>query len=428
MAPGPTPVPPEVLAAGARPSSTTAARTSAPSCCARWDGCRRLQTPNDVLLFTASGSAAFESAVVNLLAGRTRPRGHGGRVGERWAALARAYDVDVHELRYGWGRRLAPRTFAPDSKRPARAPCSSFTRRPPPASSATSRRSRRSRTTQARSSSSTRCRASGRAARDRRVGTRRRRRRVSEGAHDPARPLRRHGLDCGLGALARRLAPAVLPRLGADARVARDRLDPFTPAVTIVAGLDVALGLLLEEGLEAAFARHAALGRACREGAKAMGLELFSPDEDRSAIVTAILTPNGVDARDLVLALRDRFGITVAGGHGSSARRCSGSGTSATTTCSISPSCSRPSSCFWSSGADVERGAAVARALEAYRETARVWSHAPSVLVREPIAAPDSSLCTAGSMSSRIVTLSSPRSSASSTRSWCARPLLSMRT
>ena len=47
-----------------------------------------------------------------------------------------------------------------------------------------------------------------------------------------------------------------------------------------------------------------------------MGLELFSPDEERSAIVTAILTPEGVDAKELVLALRDRFGITVAGGHG----------------------------------------------------------------------------------------------------------------
>ena len=37
--------------------------------------------------------------------------------------------------------------------------------------------------------------------------------------------------------------------------------------------------------------------------AKAMGLELFSPDEERSAVVTAILTPEGVDARELVLAL-----------------------------------------------------------------------------------------------------------------------------
>ena len=47
-----------------------------------------------------------------------------------------------------------------------------------------------------------------------------------------------------------------------------------------------------------------------------MGLELFSPDEDRSAVVTAILTPEEIDAQELRLTLRDRFGITVAGGHG----------------------------------------------------------------------------------------------------------------
>ena len=51
--------------------------------------------------------------------------------------------------------------------------------------------------------------------------------------------------------------------------------------MSLVAGLDVALGLMLDEGLEAAFERHVRLGRACRAGVKAMGLELFSPDEDR---------------------------------------------------------------------------------------------------------------------------------------------------
>ena len=113
---------------------------------------------------------------------------------------------------------------------------------------------------------------------------------------------------------------ATLPRFYLDWKSMQDALatgsTPFTPAVTIVSALDVALGMLLESGLDEAFVRHAALGRACREGAKAMGLELFSPDEERSAVVTAIYTPDGVDARELVLALRDRFGITVAGGVG----------------------------------------------------------------------------------------------------------------
>jgi aspartate aminotransferase-like enzyme len=84
-----------------------------------------------------------------------------------------------------------------------------------------------------------------------------------------------------------------------------------------VCGLDVALGLIAEEGLDAVFERHVRLGRAARAGVKALGLELFSPDEDRSAVVTAVRAPEGVDATELVRSLRDRFGITIANGQGS---------------------------------------------------------------------------------------------------------------
>ncbi len=80
--------------------------------------------------------------------------------------------------------------------------------------------------------------------------------------------------------------------------------------------LNTSLELVLAEGLENVFARHVALGRACRAGAKAMGLELYSPDDDSAAVLTGILTPPGIDAVELRLALRDRYGITVAGGHG----------------------------------------------------------------------------------------------------------------
>jgi aspartate aminotransferase-like enzyme len=148
---------------------------------------------------------------------------------------------------------------------------------------------------------------------------------------------------------------------------------PFTPAVTVVASLDAALGLLIEEGLDAAYARHAALGRACREGAKAMGLELFSPDEERSAVVTAILTPDGIDAKALVLELRDRFGITVAGAHGELGTRMFRIGhigyydvldiTTALTAIEL---------LLVERGASIEPGVATARALEAYHDAARV--------------------------------------------------------
>jgi aspartate aminotransferase-like enzyme len=96
---------------------------------------------------------------------------------------------------------------------------------------------------------------------------------------------------------------------------AQDALDAaFTPAVSLIRSLDVALGLLLEQGLEAAFERHVRLGRAARAGAKAMGLELFSPDDDTAAVVTAIRAPEGVDADELLRRLRDRHGVTLAPG------------------------------------------------------------------------------------------------------------------
>jgi serine---pyruvate transaminase len=117
-----------------------------------------------------------------------------------------------------------------------------------------------------------------------------------------------------------RVAAATSPRFYFDwerTRAAQEKLDSaFTPAVSLVVALDVALGLLLERGLEAAFERHRRLGRACRAGIRAMGLELFSPDEDRSAVVTAARVPDGVDGSELTLALRERHGVTIAGGQG----------------------------------------------------------------------------------------------------------------
>src|SRR3972149_4671435 len=105
MAPGPPPVPPEVLAAGALPVPHHR-RPDFRAVMSRTLG--RLQevcrTQNDILLFTASGSAAFESAVVNLLSPGERVLAvMAGEFGERWAALARAYGAEVHALRYAWG-------------------------------------------------------------------------------------------------------------------------------------------------------------------------------------------------------------------------------------------------------------------------------------------------------------------------------------
>jgi aspartate aminotransferase-like enzyme len=157
-------------------------------------------------------------------------------------------------------------------------------------------------------------------------------------------------------------------------RAAQAKLDAaFTPPVSLVAGLDVALGLLLEEGLDAAFDRHVRLGRACRAGAKAMGLELFSPDEDRSAVVTAVRMPEGLSSDDLVKGLRDRFGMTIANGQGDLKGKIFRLGHIGWfDVFDITTQLAAVELILAELGAEIERGVAVTAALEAYEHVAPV--------------------------------------------------------
>src|SRR5438067_6603681 len=105
MTPGPTPVPPEVLAAMAAPVVHHRGpdfRVVYERCLGRLrDVCR---TESDVLLLTASGTAAMESAVSNLCSPGDRVVVvSSGYFGERWSAIARAFGCAVEELRYAWG-------------------------------------------------------------------------------------------------------------------------------------------------------------------------------------------------------------------------------------------------------------------------------------------------------------------------------------
>ena len=162
-------------------------------------------------------------------------------------------------------------------------------------------------------------------------------------------------------------ASASLPRYSLD----WTRVASFgsTPAVSLVRGLDAALGMLLDEGLEAVFDRHVRLGRAARAGAKAIGLELFSPDEDRSAVVTAIRIPAGIDGKETVRVMRDRSGVTVAGGQGELAGRIVRIGHIGHIGFSdVVAALEALELALAQAGADVERGAVPGAALEAYGE------------------------------------------------------------
>lgn len=91
---------------------------------------------------------------------------------------------------------------------------------------------------------------------------------------------------------------------------------PWTPAVSLFYGLDAALDMILAEGLINVFQRHARMTQAVRAGARALGLKLLADDSVASHTVTAILPGMGVKAGDLSKILQRELGVTFAGGQG----------------------------------------------------------------------------------------------------------------
>ncbi len=373
LTPGPTPVPPEVLAALAQPvihHRERDYREIYERCLARLREVYR--TEHDVLMFTTSGTGAFESAVANLTSPGDRQLVlSAGNFGERWAGMVQAFGADLVHVRLDWGE-----TPEPEDLRSALEEAGDV---------------RVVYLTHSETSTGVVCDVQALTAVAKEAGALV----VVDGVSSlGAVPLETDawGIDvvvsgsqkalmCPPGVAFATVSPAAreaasqatATRYVLDwerTRKAQAKLDaPFTPAISIVRALDVALGLLLEEGLEAAFDRHARLGRACREGAKAMGLELFSPDEERSAVVTAIRTPDGVDATEIVAALRDRFGITIANGQADLKGKIFRIGHIGWfDVFDITTALAAVELALADAGAEIERGVAVTRALEAWAE------------------------------------------------------------
>jgi aspartate aminotransferase-like enzyme len=373
MTPGPTPAPPEVLAAIAQPVIHHRGpdfKKLYAECLGRLRDVFR--TEAEVLIFGGSGTGAMESAVANLCSPRERVLVvSAGYFGERWAALATAYGAEADHLRYAWGEIPSPDEVADRLReRPATAVYLTH------------------------SETSTGVVSDllpfASAARDSGALSV-----VDAISSLGAVPLEMDawGIDVvASGAQKALMTPPGLALVSASSAAwgARERassprfyfdwertrkgqatLDaPVTPPVSLVAGLNVALGMLLDEGLEGAFERHVRLGRACREGLKAMGLELFSPDDDSSAVVTAVRAPEGIDSDELVLLLRDRHGITLAPGQGELKGKIFRIGhIGYYDVFDITTALAAVELALVELGGDVERGVAVTRALEAFEHT-----------------------------------------------------------
>ena len=372
--PGPTPVPPQVLEAMSRPiihHRSSDFRSILERTLGRLKEVYR--TSGDVLLYTSSGTGGMESAVSNL----TGPGDRvvvvsAGHFGERWGEMAENFGCAVDRVDYDWGEAPAAEDLAARLGELGGAKVVFLTH---------------SETSTGVVADVQALAAAAKGAGALVV--------VDAVSSLGAVPLETDvwGLDAVVsGSQKALMTPPGLATVSVSAdgwsavqarassryyfdweqtKERQDQFDPaFTPAVSIVVGLDVALGLLLDEGLEQAFERHARLGRACREGVKAMGLELFSPDDDRSAVVTAVVAPDDVDSSELVQTLRDRLGIVLAPGQGPLKGRIFRIGhIGYYDIFDITTALAGVELVLTEAGADIERGVAVTRAMEAFEHT-----------------------------------------------------------
>jgi serine---pyruvate transaminase len=323
MTAGPTPLPPQVSQVMAEPITYHRAPAFVDVYAAALERLRDVfQTSNQVLSFASSGTGAMESAVANLVGpGDPVAVASAGKFGERWLELCQAYGGEAAHLDVEWGEAIAPDRLQATIAEMAQPPKAVFV-------------------TQSETS----------------TGVVHDVRALTEVAHQHDAvivvdavsglgavdlPQDEWGVDVvvsgsqkslmcppGLGfasanARALELAAQVPGRRyyfdwarTADGQAQDPPNSAFTPAVTLWRALDVALGLILEEGLPQVFERHSLLARAARAGIEALGLERFGPDDDGANVVTAAVMPDSIDGAAVPKTMRDRYGVTAAGGQG----------------------------------------------------------------------------------------------------------------
>ena len=113
-------------------------------------------------------------------------------------------------------------------------------------------------------------------------------------------------------------AAATMPRFYFDVAQYRHYLEigqpPYTPALSLIFALDLALEKILAEGIQNLYERHARIARMTREGVKSLGLTIFPNESVASDTVTAVRVPEGVDVRKLVATMREEHNVVLAAG------------------------------------------------------------------------------------------------------------------
>jgi len=318
FSPGPTMLPPEVLLKMAEPIIHHREPEFEKIFAEVREGLKYLfQTENEVLIFTSSGTGAMEGAVSNILSrGDKALVIRGGKFGERWGEICKAYGIEFIPIDVEWGKAVDPDRMEKALK---------------------SDPSIRAVYTQA-SETSTGVRHPIREM----AGIVKRYENAvmvvdaitGIGVFDI--PMDEWGIDVlvsgsqkalmlppGLSFVAlsdkawRSVGRSNLPKYYFDfkkeLKSAQKNQNSFTPAISLMVGLRESLNLIRKEGLEAVFLRHERLAEATREAVKALGLELYATDSPSNAL-TAVKIPEGIQGGKLKNMFFERFGITVAGG------------------------------------------------------------------------------------------------------------------
>jgi len=325
LTPGPTPIPPRVLETMARPIIHHRTPEFQKIIQEVEEDLKYVyQTKNEVLIFAASGTGAMEGAVINLLSpGDKALVVRGGKFGERFGEICRAYGIEFTAIDVEWGKAVDPEIIRnileEDERRTANH----------------ERRIKAVYTTLCETSTgvATDIEAIGKILKNYEAGLV-----VDAISGLAAVPIKtdewgvdvvisgsQKGLMIPPGLAFVSVSPkawalvekSTLPKYYFDFKAYKKALDkidtPFTPAVNLIIALREALKIIKEEGLDVIFERHKKMAFAVRSAVKAMGLELFSPDAYSDA-VTAVRVPQGIDGAKLVKTMRDKYGVGIAGG------------------------------------------------------------------------------------------------------------------
>jgi aspartate aminotransferase-like enzyme len=320
MTPGPTPVPSEVLLAQAKPMihhRTPDFNAVVRECV---EGLKYVfQTEkSDVLIFASSGTGAMESSIVNCFsAGDKVLIAYNGKFGQRMELIAKEYGLNATILEYGWQQVVDPDDVA------------EFLKQNPDVRGVI--------VTQSETSSGVLndVKAVGAIVQDYPecvlivdsiTGIGAVDCKTDEWGLDVVMTGSQKGLMLPPGLAAVTVSPkawkayerSTLPKFYFDWKKYLKNLEkdttPFTPAVSLMIGLAEAIKLMRDEGIENIIARHARLAEATRAGVEALGLELFAPKQGRGNAVTPVWVPEGIDGKQLVNIMKNKHGVTIAGG------------------------------------------------------------------------------------------------------------------